>query len=1542
MASSIEGIADTGFTVVHSPDDGDGPPVVDIVIVHGLQGHPFTTWASPQPKLKANEVTRKSILDKLSGRIRRNSGRTSSLSFIFWPRDMLPSSCPRSRILVYGYDSKVTRYLSAGTNKNNIFSHARDLLSALSRKRELGRRLVFIAHSLGGIVVKEMLAQSSTSTDHSHKNIVDSTSSVIFLGTPHRGSPDLAAMGEWARSFVGSALRMATNDAILNALNLKTSDLQRAQESFSRIWHKHDFRVKTFQEGLGLTGVNLSLLGKKVVPDESSAIGDHRERAETIQANHMEMCRFTGPLDPNYAKLLGEILEVYRAVVRLNEQDAHLRGHSSRAEQNVVPGLAPWRHEPGEPKRPALRADEILALRTLRYPSMHDRAHSLRLEKPALQTCQWLFEHQEYQLWLLNRDQAKRCGMIWLKGKPGAGKSTLVHEAFRRAERESGTENLIAAFFFNAKGGELEHSAQGLYRSLLHQLLPHHPPHLRRLVDLLSVKEEYMDAEEERPALAELELKDLLSSLLHENTRRRTVIYIDALDECDVDSVRPLAYFWRDITKAIPNLSVCISSRHYPSVTLVNCPDIVVDKSNNDDIATYVDQRLGLSINDNEPEKEIIKSRILDKAAGVFLWVTLVVDDILRKRDEGKSLKVLLNELDELPSELEALFSSILETVEPDRYQDTKRLFQWAILATRPLRIYEWQHVLGFMVKPPPLSLWIWRVGQGDVDSRKVNIIEVERRIKTLSRGLLEVRMSETEDLVTEAGHSIDAGAGSLESGHGENGVIEVIHESVREFFLKSGGLSVLGGISVAQDFIADGHLAIMDTSLDYINVAELDGLIKARTEPVMLLSSVQQEKLPSSFREAEAKDHGAARSVHSFGSAHSYNNSHTNSLSHTTIRQAENPRRNSSENLTDNAAPNRAAPEEQRNMFEMLKKSMDEAWNRDYFAQRMELYQITTDEISINPSIVSQSVAGATRVLEDYPGLLSYAVFELFTHACLAQNSGADPTAIINRFRERESRLWIRWLALAEDLPISTSLFFHAAKNGLLSWMVAMDQCETSRHRAVCAKHTLSSVLGLLSGDSNGQDGNRASPSGILEGMFTTLAEVYDALTCDCDSCSVLFRAMIEAAKRRDVEVLECLAQHSQIGTLYRDSNDDTILHILARIPDPSLLRGYLRNTLTFAERGVGDLCALPFGAKGRVYQSSGRNYGGETALHVAVSKENVENVSELLKNGFLPHVMDSVYGGPLHLACAKRNRVAFHDISENNVKIASLLLKAGAKVNAIDRDSDTPLHYACLDIPNPRPPGAEDATAAPTTGGASPGTSPNIIKLVELLLSHGAKVSSVSAVGATPLHTACGWRASWGDASWRDSCPNTLAIVTMLLDANADVRARIVNDETPLHNAAASSSREVAAELIRRGAPIMARDRSFRTPLHHAALTGNNPVVEEILASDKFDPKEIDTVDNTGLTPLGLACQIYNQQGNTENKERGLKLVRNLLEHGAQVHGPKDKRGLTPFGIAQQRRLYDVSLLLREFGGDPPINEAEKTWAGLGEFGKGETGKA
>jgi hypothetical protein len=113
---------------------------------------------------------------------------------IYWPQDLAPETVPNSRVLTYGYDTHIRHRLQGPVSSKTVYDHARELLFSLVGCREApneGRRpILFIVHSLGGIILKEALRYSKAPSpaDARLRAIFESTAGVIFFGTPHRGA----------------------------------------------------------------------------------------------------------------------------------------------------------------------------------------------------------------------------------------------------------------------------------------------------------------------------------------------------------------------------------------------------------------------------------------------------------------------------------------------------------------------------------------------------------------------------------------------------------------------------------------------------------------------------------------------------------------------------------------------------------------------------------------------------------------------------------------------------------------------------------------------------------------------------------------------------------------------------------------------------------------------------------------------------------------------------------------------------------------------------------------------------------------------------------------------------------------------------------------------------------------------------------------------------------------------------------------------------------------------------------------------------------
>jgi hypothetical protein len=177
---------------------------------------------------------------------------------VFWPRELLSKDRNDVRVMTYGYDSHVTKFFKGAANQTNIFEHGRSFLIASSSKRVScpRRPLIFVARSLGGLILKEALRRSRDVRHHEHlKDPHKSNFKITFFGTPHRRSGD-AAWGELLRR-VASAAQFNTAKPILADLEplSGSSRLEDLGKAFSDMLDERNFQIYTFQESQGKVGV---------------------------------------------------------------------------------------------------------------------------------------------------------------------------------------------------------------------------------------------------------------------------------------------------------------------------------------------------------------------------------------------------------------------------------------------------------------------------------------------------------------------------------------------------------------------------------------------------------------------------------------------------------------------------------------------------------------------------------------------------------------------------------------------------------------------------------------------------------------------------------------------------------------------------------------------------------------------------------------------------------------------------------------------------------------------------------------------------------------------------------------------------------------------------------------------------------------------------------------------------------------------------------------------------------------------------------------
>ena len=195
-------------------------PDVDIVFVHGLN-----------PKGQEHHAKKNWT----------HSGDDSHAA-VFWPQALLPESVPTARILLFAYNSSIL----ANASNAPVHGHANTLLNRFYNKRreenEKHRPIIFIAHSLGGLLVKQALVEAKINPLYSC--IKASTYGLVFFATPHSGGNGASVADSAAK--LCSALTGQAKNSLLETLE-KASLLNEISKDHFRP-QIGDYEVLTFME----------------------------------------------------------------------------------------------------------------------------------------------------------------------------------------------------------------------------------------------------------------------------------------------------------------------------------------------------------------------------------------------------------------------------------------------------------------------------------------------------------------------------------------------------------------------------------------------------------------------------------------------------------------------------------------------------------------------------------------------------------------------------------------------------------------------------------------------------------------------------------------------------------------------------------------------------------------------------------------------------------------------------------------------------------------------------------------------------------------------------------------------------------------------------------------------------------------------------------------------------------------------------------------------------------------------------------------------
>ena len=168
--------------------------------------------------------------------------------------------------------------------------------------KDIERQIIFVCHSLGGLVVKQALVLQDISP--ALKAIQQQTSGIVFLGTPHGGSDLARTLGRIA--FVTGASRslshlLSTGSEPLSELNSKFKEYytQREQKGFP-------LRIRSWFEELW-TRTPIPFVSLQVVPIESGKTHLKGDDSTAATKDHHSICRFESENDPLFQQICKEL-----------------------------------------------------------------------------------------------------------------------------------------------------------------------------------------------------------------------------------------------------------------------------------------------------------------------------------------------------------------------------------------------------------------------------------------------------------------------------------------------------------------------------------------------------------------------------------------------------------------------------------------------------------------------------------------------------------------------------------------------------------------------------------------------------------------------------------------------------------------------------------------------------------------------------------------------------------------------------------------------------------------------------------------------------------------------------------------------------------------------------------------------------------------------------------------------------------------------------------------------------------------------------------
>ncbi|KID85179.1 NACHT and Ankyrin domain protein [Metarhizium guizhouense ARSEF 977] len=297
-------------------------------------------------------------------------------------------------------------------------------------------------------------------------------------------------------------------------------------------------------------------------------------------------------------------------------------------------------------------------------------------------TCKWIKDNEKYRSWLGGDSQ-----FLWITGGPGKGKTMLsifLTEELERHTQETKDAELL--FYFCDHQDENRNSAVAVLRSLVCQLLT------KRRHLMKSILKYFESDQKTQTTVSSAQALWVVFQTLLQADLGMVLCIIDGLDECDGESTSLLVGKFCDFfSPDKPNkmLKLVIVSRKLKGLEAFCQVNLDHDNEGHvsDDIANFISAKVEEldKVEDFGRIREQVETTLRNGANGTFLWVSLVIMELLKKT----TCTEILDSFKEFPPGLDAIYSRMLRKMKKSPGLVASKILRWVVMALRPLTLSE-------------------------------------------------------------------------------------------------------------------------------------------------------------------------------------------------------------------------------------------------------------------------------------------------------------------------------------------------------------------------------------------------------------------------------------------------------------------------------------------------------------------------------------------------------------------------------------------------------------------------------------------------------------------------------------------------------------------------------------------------------------------------------------------------------------------------------------------------------------------------------------